>query len=351
MDIASVIAQYQDRFIAQYGHRLTREQRHALEAMLACRTAQCGEILLNCPACEELQTRYRSCGHRSCPRCQHHDTTRWLERQSLKLLPVEYYLVTFTLPYELRGLARRRPSLIYDILFHCAVSTLQTFAGNDRKLGARIGMTAVLHTHSRRLAYHPHVHLVVPGGCLDTRRRQWKTMRGKYLFNERALARVFRARVLAAIKAAGLGLPVALPSQWVAHCARAGRGLPALKYLSRYLYRGVISEENIIANDGEQITFRYRESQSGNDRSRTMRGEDFVWLLLQHVLPKGFRRVRDYGFLHGNARALLRLVQRVLGVWRKMIPPEPTKRPAFPCCRCGHPLFVLGFRPPGWQSS
>ena len=137
----------------------------------------------------------------------------------------------------------------------------------------------------------------------------------------------------------------------VAHCVRAGRGLPALKYLSRYLYRGVISEKNIAANDGERITFRYRESQSGDDRTKTMKGEDFVWLLLQHVLPKGFRRVRDYGFLHGNARALLRLVQRVLSVWRKMIPPEPIKRPAFPCRRCGHPLFVLDFRPPGWQSS
>jgi hypothetical protein len=124
--------------------------------------------------------------------------------------------------------------------------------------------------------------------------------------------------------------------------------VPALKYLSRYLYRGVISEENIVADDGERITFRYRESQSGDDRTRTMKGEDFVWLLLQHVLPKGFRRVRDYGFLHGNARALLRLVQWVLGIWRKRAPPEPTKRPAFPCRRCGHPLFVLGFRPPGW---
>jgi hypothetical protein len=349
MDITTVIENYQDGFSAQYGHRLSRNQRHALAAMLACRTEQCGEILLDCPACQEAQTRYRSCGHRSCPRCQHHDTARWLERQTLKLLPVEYFLVTFTLPWELRALARRHQARVYGILFECAVSTLQTFAGNNRKLGARIGMTAVLHTHSRRLDYHPHVHLVVPGGCLNPRRRQWKTLRGKYLFKEQALARVFRARVLAAITAAGLTLPGTIPRSWVAHCTHAGKGLPALKYLSRYLYRGVISENNLIADDGKHITFRYRDGQTGDYRTRTMAGEDFLWLLLQHVLPKGFRRVRDYGFLHGNARTLLRLVQWVLGAWSRLVP-EPTKRPAFPCRRCGRPLHVVGYRPPGWLS-
>jgi hypothetical protein len=348
MDIASIIAQYQGRFIAQYGHRLTREQHHALASMLACRTAQCGEILLDCPTCHEMQTRYRSCGNRSCPRCQHHDTARWLERQRQKLLPVDYFLVTFTLPYELRALARRHPAQVYGMLFACAQSTLATFAGNAVKLGGRIGMTAVLHTHTRQLDYHPHVHLVVPGGCLATRRRQWKTLRGKYLFNEQALARVFRARILATIQAAGLALPKAVPATWVAHCTHAGRGLPALKYLSRYLYRGVISEKQIIADDGKHITFRYRDGKTGDYRTRTMSGENFLWLLLQHVLPKGFRRVRDYGFLHGNARVLLLLVQKVLGVWGKIVP-ETIQRPAFPCRHCGHPLLVIGFRPPGRQ--
>lgn len=348
MDIATVIGHYQARFNALYGHRLVHDQRRALASMLVCRTAQCGEILLDCPACHDTQTRYRSCGHRSCPRCQHHDTVRWLERQRQKLLPVEYFLVTFTLPYELRALARRHPDQIYGMLFACAQSTLATFAGNADKLGGRIGLTAVLHTHTRRLDYHPHVHLVVPGGCLNTRRQQWKTLRGKYLFNEQALARVFRARLLAAIQVADLALPKAVPATWVAHCAHAGKGLPALKYLSRYLYRGVIGEKQIIADNGQHITFRYRDGKTGDYRTRTMAGEDFLWLLLQHVLPKGFRRVRDYGFLHGNARTLLQLVQKVLGVWGK-IAPKPIQRPAFPCLHCGQSLLVTGFRPPKWQ--
>lgn len=348
MDIAALIERYQDRFTARYGHRLTRDQRHALTAMQACRTAQCGEILLDCPACHDAQSRYRSCGHRSCPRCQHHDTARWLERQRQKLLPVEYFLVTFTLPHELRVLARRHPAQIYGTLFVCAQSTLTTFAGNADTFGGRIGLTAVLHTHTRRLDYHPHVHLVVPGGYLNPLRRQWKSLRGKYLFNEQALAQVFRARVLAAIRRAGLELPKAVPSSWVAHCTHAGRGLPALKYLSRYLYRGVIGERQITADDGEQVTFRYRDGKTGDERTRTIPGEEFLWLLMQHVLPKGFRRVRDYGFLHGNARTVLLLIQKVLGVWAR-IAPEPIQRPAFPCRHCGHPLVVVGFRPPGWQ--
>jgi hypothetical protein len=167
MDLSSVIEHYQARFREQYAGRLTRDQHHALNAVLDCRSARYGEVVLNCTTCDSLQTRFHSCGHRSCHRCQNHDTTRWLERQSQKLLPVEYFMVTFTLPYELRALAWQHQRLIYGSLFHCAVSTLKDFGINDQKPGAAMGMTGVLHTHSRRLDYHPHVHLVVPGGCLN----------------------------------------------------------------------------------------------------------------------------------------------------------------------------------------
>jgi hypothetical protein len=327
---------------------MTPDQRSALNAVLGCRTAQYGEILLDCPSCHEQQTRFHSCGHRSCHRCQNHDTTRWLERQSQKLLPVEYFMVTFTLPYELRALAWQHQAQVYGILFQCAVSTLQDFGANDKKLGAQMGMTAVLHTHSRRLDYHPHIHLVVPGGCLNRRRRQWRKLRGSYLFNAFALARVFRARVLQSLQAVGLTPPDAVPTKWVADCAHVGKGLPALKYLSRYLYRGVMSEKNLIADDGTTVTFRYRDSQSGVTQTRRVKGEEFLWLLFQHVLPKGLRRVRDYGFLHGNARSALRIIQRVLGVWVTLA--TPRTRTPFRCHRCKQPMSIVGFRPPAWRS-
>jgi len=198
------------------------------------------------------------------------------------------------------------------------------------------------------LDYHPHLHVIVPGGGVDRVRRQWKKKKGKYLFNEFALADVFRARFLTAINAAGLSIPAHLPAQWVTNCKHVGKGEPALEYLSRYLYRGVISENNIVANRGGKVTFRYLESKTGKTQTRTLKGEDFLWRVLQHVLPKGFRRIRDYGFLHGNAKRLLSLVQLVLRVVIEARTPRP--RPVFKCPKCQSPMHITGFARPAWQS-
>jgi hypothetical protein len=258
-------------------------------------------------------------------------------------------MVTFTLPFELRFLARDNQTLIYNLLFACASGTLKDFGANPRNLGAHIGMTAVLHTHNRRLDYHPHVHVVVPGGGVDRAKKQWKKKKGKYLFNEFALARVFRARFLEALTKAGLSLPSAVPRKWVVDCTCAGKGLSALKYLSRYLYRGVIGENNIVSNQDGMITFKYVESRTGKTQHRTLKGHDFLWLVLQHVLPKGFRRVRDYGFLHGNAKKLLSLVQLVLRVLIQAC--APRLRPAFLCPVCQAPMKILSFGRPVWSSA
>ena len=157
-------------------------------------------------------------------------------------------MVTFTIPFELRTLARHNQKTFYTMRFKCAVSTLRTFGLNDKKLGAELAMTAVLHTHSRALDYHPHLHIIVPGGCLNKKHRLWKKHHGKFLFKGHLLAKVFRARMLQAIKEASLPIPLNIPDRWVVDCAHVGKGLPALQYLSRYLYRGVIAEKNIIAD-------------------------------------------------------------------------------------------------------
>jgi len=209
-------------------------------------------------------------------------------------------------------------------------------------------MTMVLHTHSRRLDFHPHVHVVVPGGGLDKNRRQWKKKKAKFLFNEFALARVFRARFLEALKDAGLSVPKNVPREWVVDCEHIGNGISVLKYLSRYLYRGVISEKNIVSNRNGQVTFKYVESKTGNTRYRSLKGEDFLKLILQHVLPKGFRRVRDYGFLHGNAKKLLSLVQLILHVVINEIKLRP--RPVFNCPCCKATMVIIGFRQTAWNS-
>jgi len=257
-------------------------------------------------------------------------------------------MVTFTLPYELRPLAWHHQKAVYSILFICVSSTLKDFGLNPKHLGAEIGMSMVLHTHSRKLDYHLHMHVVLPGGGVDKRRRQWKKKKGKYLFNKKAMAKVFRARFLTALNKAGFSIPKRVPKKWVVDCSYVGKGITALKYLSRYLYRGVISEKNIVSNQNGQVTFKYIESRTSKTRYLTLKGEDFLRLIMQHVLPKGFRRVRDYGFLHSNAKKLLSLVQLVLQVVIEAIKQRP--RPVFKCSCCQSPMVIIGFRRPAWES-
>jgi hypothetical protein len=228
-------------------------------------------------------------------------------------------------------------------MFSCISGTLKDFGLNPRHLGAEIGMTMVLHTHSRRLDYHPHIHVVVPAGGIDQKRRQWKKKKGRYLFNQQALARVFRARFLDGLNREGLPVPRGIRPKWIVDCKRVGTGITALKYLSRYLYRGVISERNIISSQNGRVTFRYIESETGEMRHRTLKGEDFLRLILCHVLPRGFRRARDYGFLHSNAKKLLFLVQLILHVRIMAMVRHP--RPAFKCPHCGSLMIVIGVRP------
>lgn len=341
MSLVTTIERYQKRFNDQYN--LSHDQRYAMSATLHCRTERYGTVQLQCSHCEQGHIQHPSCGHRSCHRCQNHLTTQWLERQSQKLLPVEYFMVTFTIPYELRALARQQQKRFYSILFDCAISTLRSFGLNDKKLGAELAMTAVLHTHSRALDYHPHLHIIVPGGCLNKKRRLWKKHQGQFLFKGTLLAKVFRARMLQALNEASLKLPRNIPQLWVVDCAHVGKGLPALKYLSRYLYRGVISDKQIIVDDGSNVTFSYTDN-TGKTCTKTLKGEDFLWLIFQHVLPKGFRRVGDYGFLHPNAKATLRLIQQILRVITPLLAPKP--RPEFLCHQCKEPMRIISVRRP-----
>jgi len=347
MHLADLIERYQEALLQKYAGRLLPEQRRAIASTLRCRTSAAGETLWQCNDCNHSLLNPRSCGHRSCPRCQNHEASQWLARQRRKLLPVEYFMVTFTLPAELRTLAWRHQKTVYDLLMATAAGTLKTFALNDDQLGGEIGMTSVLHSHSRRLDYHPHCHIVIPGGAVNRSRRQWIKVKSKYLFNGHALAKVFRARMLQALQEAGLAVPDT-PAKWIVQCQSVGKGQPALEYLSKYLYRGVISEKQILGDRNGEVTFRYIESKSGNPKTRTLPGADFLWLVLQHVLPKGFRRVRDYGFLHGNAKRLLQLVQMTLKVVIDSF--KAKERPAMYCPRCKAQLhFIQAFRP-GWLS-
>lgn len=325
--------------MAQYGARLHPRQHQAMAAIRNCRSGELGELCWRCPDRTAQRHTPRSCGHRSCPACQNHCTSQWLDRQRRKLLPVDYFMVTFTVPALLRPTAQAHPEAVYAALFRAAAETLQGFAAH--KLNAEIGQCAVLHTHNRRLDLHPHVHIVVPGGGIDARRRQWRKLGGRYLFNAFALARVFRARLLQALHRAGVPIPAGMPPHWVVDCRRVGRGEPALQYLSRYLYRGVIRERDLLDYDhiAGTVTFRYRDAQTREPALRTLPIAEFLWRVLSHVLPNGFRRVREYGFLHCRARQRLALVQLVLRVLIQNTDARP--RPPLCCARCHTPMIVV----------
>lgn len=187
-------------------------------------------------------------------------------------------------------------------------------------------MTGVLHTNSRQLDFHPHIHYIIPAGAFEADKRLWKRSKGKFLFPQRALTKIFRARLVELLRGQGLRLPdVFTRGDWVVHCRQAGSGAPALKYLSRYLYRGVISEKRIVSNKNGMVSFLWRDSKTKKWQLRTMPGAEFLWQVLQHTLPCGFRRVRDYGFLHGNSRRLLTLIQLLLHAR-----PAQTELPARP---------------------
>ena len=344
MNLSDVTEQYGTQFLEKYRQRLLPGQIKALKAIQHCRTPASGMTLLECNGCGSRDRKPMSCGHRSCNRCQNTDTSEWLERQRQKLLPVEYFMVTFTLPEQLRSLTWQHQRQVYDLLFKIAADTLKQFGANNKHLDADLGMTGVLHTHSRRLDYHPHVHFVVPGGGINLRRKEWRKLKGKYLFNGKNLAKVFRAKLLKALDEQGLlslDLKMRLPKEWVVNCKHVGKGLPALKYLSRYLYKGVINDKSILTSQNGKVTFSYINSETGKTETRTLSGEDFLWLVLKHVLPRGFRRSRDYGFLHSNAKKKLSLVQLILNVMVEAV--KPIIRPRFKCKHCGEEMKHIGF--------
>jgi putative transposase/transposase-like zinc-binding protein len=346
--LATVIAEFEADFLAQFRHRLSFDQIRALTAIKHCRSPASPMMQVQCEGCDHQKLVPHSCGHRLCPHCQHHESQQWLERQMQRLVPADYFLLTFTLPAEFRGLAAAHAAVVLDRLMRCAWETVHRFSQNDRQLQGAPGAIAVLHTHSRRLDFHPHVHLVVPAAAVDAAKPRWRRKRrgknGTYLFNEKAMAKVFRAKLLAAIAAAGIPLPARYPQEWVAHCQSVGTGQKALIYLGRYLYRGVIREQDIVACEAGRVCFRYRHAETGKLETRSLAGVDFLWLIVQHVLPRGFRRARNYGFLHANCKRLIALLHRLLKFDPGRFTPPRKERPPMLCACCGAVMAIVRTR-------
>ncbi len=230
---------------------------------------------------------------------------------------------------------------MYSLLFLCVKELLQTFTKNDKKLKGEPGLTMILHTHSRKLNYHPHIHVVMPGASVNKKTKLWRTKSTKYLFSHKALAKVFRAKLLKIMVDNNLQIPNDCPKKWIVDCKNVGKGNKALIYLGKYLYKGVVQEKDILKSKNGMITFRYINSKTKKYQIRTVTGEYFLWLLMQHVLPKGFRRVRNYGFLHSCSKQLIKLLQYLLNIKPAKMIKKLNQRADIICKLCGAKMKII----------
>ena len=315
LEVADIFRRHGAAYRAQY--QLLPSQQRAMRDIEACRTAYFGGHLKQCDHCGRQVYAYHSCRNRHCPKCHGDQTKRWLAQQQTRLLPCPYFLVTFTLPAELRPLAFANQKKVYGLLMRCAAAALQKLALDPRYLGGRLGCLAVLHTWTRAMLYHPHVHMLVTGGGLSTDGTQWLPVKhANYLVSAEALGLIFRAKFCAALKRAGLLEQV--PRQvwkkdWVVDCKAAGSGRQVLNYLARYIFRVAISNSRLERFEHGEVTFRYRDNQSQQLHHVTLAAAKFIHRFLLHTLPRGCAKVRYYGLWSPTCREQLEQARTLLG--------------------------------------
>jgi len=343
LEVAEIIRRHGAAGRAALGHRLLPSQARALRDLVACRTAACGGQLTQCTACGGQVYRYHSCRNRHCPKCGGDQTARWLERHRARLLPCVHYLITVTLPPELRALAFTHQATVYGGLIRSAAAAVQRLAADPRYVGAQVGCIAVLHTWTRALLYHPHVHLIVTAGGLSADRTRWVRPRNPaFLVPVRALSVIVRAKMGAALKRAGLldQIPGAVwTTPWVVHAQPAGNGTRVLDYLARYLFRVAISNSRVEQIDADHVTFRYRDSRTQAIRRATLTGVEFLRRFLQHVLPPRFTKVRYFGLWSRTRRNDLHHARELLDTAcapAATPPVPPIPRPTAHCCPLCH---------------
>jgi hypothetical protein len=315
--LGEIFRRYGPAYRARYASALSRSQKQALQAIAQCRTEALGGQVYTCPSCQTTRYSYHSCRNRHCPTCQQDANQVWLDEQQALLLPVPYFLVTFTLPAELRLVARQHPETIYSLLFHSSAAALQQLARVPRFLGGEIGMLGVLQTWTRDLRYHPHVHFLVPALALAAEGKRWLVGKRDFLVHVKPLAQLFRAKFRAELGKTPLVSQVKARvwvRAWVVDCRGVGSGAAALKYLAPYIFGIALSNNRIDRLVNDQVTFRYTEGKTGEQKRETLAVDAFIGRFLSHVLPKGFVKVRYYGLLRPSKRALLVQARNVLAL-------------------------------------
>lgn len=378
-EVADIIRRYGAAFLARQGGHLTLTQHKTLRDLARCRTAELGGHIEACLDCGHQRIAYNSCRNRHCPKCQALARARWLDQQAEHLLPVEYFHVVFTLPQEAGELALANPRDLYDLLFEAASATLREIAANPKRLGAQVGALLVLHTWGQNLHHHPHIHAVVSGGGLSCNAHgvvdaspRWIACRKGFFLPVKVLSRVFRGKYLDGLQklhtAGKLILPKHLNAfthpdafrrwlsplyrkEWVVYAKKPfGGPQQVLKYLARYTHRVAISNARLLDVAHGQVTFRYKDYADGNQpKVMTLDADEFLRRFTQHVLPKGFVKVRHYGLLANRQRAvklnICRLLLAAQGEPNAFTEPRSAETPieeaALPTCpNCGSTRLV-----------
>jgi hypothetical protein len=380
LEIADIFRAHGPAWRRAHAGHVSLTQLKVMSAIEACRTEALGGHVAGCARCGHKHVAYNSCKNRHCPKCQGPAARDWMAARAEDLLPVEYFHVVFTLPAEIARIAYWNKKAIYDLLFRASAETVMTIAADPKRLGARVGMTSVLHTWGSALTHHPHIHMIVPGGGLSPDGARWVPCRPGFFQHVRVLSRLFRRLFLEGLLAlhragalvffgdlaglAGAGAFAAWiaplrKSEWVVY-ARPPFGGPeaVLAYLSRYTHRVAISNTRLISADAETVAFRWKDYRiKTDDRQKVMRlaTDEFIRRFLIHVLPDGFHRIRHYGLLASTARkANIAKILALLGTDR---PGQEPQAPAEiipltlrePCPCCGGPMRIIEMFRPGQQ--
>jgi Putative transposase/Transposase zinc-binding domain len=362
---------------ANAGH-LSRGQLQVMSAVVSCRTAALGGHVERCEDCDHTRIAYNSCRNRHCPKCQGAAARDWLAEREAEVLPVPYFHLVFTLPAAIADIAYQNKAVIYDLLFKASSETLLTIAADPKHLGARIGLTAVLHTWGSAMTHHPHLHMIVPGGGLAADGSAWIAGKPSFFLPVRVLSKLFRRLMLDKLAVAHAGgklqffgahrhlgdadafaafLAPLRTTRWFVYAKRPFAAPQAvLAYLARYTHRVVIANSRLIAADANGVTFKWKDYRfEGRDRYKTMTlaPDEFIRRFLIHVLPKGFHRIRHYGLLASAARqANIARARELLAASEPPARPDPTTkatataptdhRPPCPCCG-GRMIIVATF--------
>lgn len=345
VELADIFLRHGPEYLDRFENRMVPSHIKAMQDIVDCRTPSMGGRVYQCqnPECQKHAYSYHSCGNRNCPKCGQDRTEKWLEKQQKLLLPTHYFLVTFTLPAELRPIARSNQKLIYNLLFKSSAAALQKLAKDTRFVGGDIGMMGGLHTWRRDMHYHPHVHFIVPGGGLSADHRQWMPSNPKFFVRVEPLSIIFREKFRDAFKKTPLYQNVSnsvWTKDWVVNSKPVGDGHRALKYLAPYVYRVAITNNRIEKLENGSVIFRYKDSETNQWETETVPAMEFTRRFLQHVLPKGFVKIRYYGLFSPAKRNLLAVVKYLLG---KMTEPDEStpNHTEHLCPHCGDHLILI----------